>query len=273
MTTLEQWTVWKQKCALGLCPADIQNALRDFAHARFYKFACAYSKETNMSNPQALTPEPPEAWNRFESSLCIRDTREGKCYKEWLFADYGSGSDSPVAGIEAGATVLIRDVVREYIRQEFSTRWMAALDAPVKGDNNEHTISLHELLPGSTDTTQEVERRELEHMAEKEAVEAMKTLSHRERMALLAREMGLSLAHPAVTAAAGCGKSVLNTAYHDALHSLAGFVRAKYPQEDRSAMAILTIMIFERAKKLILLWGKSENVCAELCMLVKGEER
>ena len=268
MQTLEHWEEWKERCALGLCRKDTQRALQAFAHARFHRFAIVLAKTTNTPNPNTLTPAPAEAWHGLETHFCLRNTREGKSFKDWLFTPIGGHATPTLASVQGGATVLMRDVVRERLRREFSSRLMRSLDAPTGTLDGQFAPTLKELLAGPLDTAHDVEERELLDLASAEADKAMAGLDRRERIALLARELGLSLACPAVTQAAGCGKSVLNTAYHNALVGLAGHVRSRYPKEDKAALARLTILLFQNVKARILSWGKSETSTAQLCMLI-----
>lgn len=263
MQTIEDWISWKEKCALGLCSAQTRNVLHGFARARFHHFAAIYAGATNAPDAGALTPEPAEAWHWFETYLRLRNTREGKCYKQWLFARARLQGAPTLDAVQGGATLLMRDVVRERLRREYSSRWMLPLDAPVGTADGDEAPTLHELLAGEGDPAGAVEERELESLADKEAEGAFAGLERRERIALLARELGLSLAHPAVTRAARCGRSVLNTAYHHALVSLAGHVRARYPREHASALGRMTCLVYDAVKERVLLWGKSEKACTQ----------
>ena len=272
MSVMEHWMAWKQLCALELCPPETRRLLRDFAHNRYLRFAAAYARTTNLPDANALTPESAEAWHWFETHLRLRDTRGGKCFKEWLFARESVDGEPTIDSIQGGATLLMRNVVRERLRREFSSRGTVTLDVAVPIEGGDSAPSFHELLAGDLDTAQAVEQHELEAIATAEAAGAAATLNRRERVALLAREIGLSLAHTAVTRAAGCGKSVLNTAYHNALVGLAGHVRARYPAEANSTLALLTCLVFERVRGAILLWGRSESACAQLFLLVDHDK-
>lgn len=264
MQTIDDWIAWKEKCALGLCSAKTQDVLRGFARARFYHFAAIYVGATNTPDAGVLTPEPAEAWHWFETYLRLRNTREGKCYKRWLFARARQAGAPTLDAVQGGATLLMREVVRERLRQEYSRRWMLSLDAPIGRGGSEAAPSLRELLAGDDDPAGDVEERELGRMAQEEADGALDSLDRRERVALLARELGLSLAHPAVVRAARCGRSVLNTAYHRALSGLAGRVQSRHPREHASALGRLTCLVYEAVKERIFLWGKSESACARL---------
>ena len=263
MQTIEHWSAWKEKCALALCSLETQAALRGFAHSRFRKYAAAYGRTTNVPEPHLLTPEPAVAWHLLETHSRLGNTRQGKSYKKWLFAR-GGGESGALDGIQAGATLLVRDVVREQLRREYSPPHMVALDAPAGVPEGDFPTGLHELLPGPWDTRADVEERDMESIALAEAASFFAVLTRRERVALLAREVGLPLSHPSVTEAAGCGKSVLSGAYRDTLIGFARRARAVCAQEDRATQARMAIRLLEDVKPLILAWGKSENVCARL---------
>jgi hypothetical protein len=272
LQTLEHWITWKEKCAAALCPPETRLELQNFAHVRFHRFAAACAHDTNVHDANALTPPAEEAWHCFEAYLQLRNSREGKIYKEWLFKRASVAGAPTLDSIQGGASVLMRDVVREQLRREFSSKWMTALDAPISVGIGGSEVTMLDLLPDSGDTRTDVERREMESIAASDAREFLSAMSHRERVALLARVLGLSLAHQAVTALAGCGKSVLFDVYNNTLQKLARHVRSVHPREDRSTLASLTAMAFDRLKDLILEWKESEKACAHLSLLIEQED-
>jgi hypothetical protein len=271
LQTLEHWITWKEKCAAALCPPETRLELENFAHVRFRRFAAACAHATNVHDANALTPTAGEALHCFEAYLQLRNSREGKVYKEWLFNRASVAGAPTLDSIQGGASVLMRDVVREQLRREFSSEWMTALDAPIGVGIGGSEMTLFDLLPDSGDTRTDVERREMESIAASDAGEFLTVMGHRERVALLARVLGLSLAHKAVTTLAGCGKSVLFDIYNNTLQKLARHIRSAHPREDRSTLASLTAMAFDRLKELILEWKDSEKACAQLSLLIEQE--
>ena len=269
--TFEHWASWHERCALGLCAPEVQAALRRFAHIRYYRFADVYAQSTAGLTAAATTPEPAAAWHWFETYLQLHNTRAGKSYKQWLFARTEAESGPTLDSVQGGATLLMRDVVRERLRQEVSARWVVSLEGPAGADRGDGAPSLEELLPGPLDTRADVELRDLETLAAADAAAAGAALSRRERVALLARELGLPLSHPVVTTAAGCGKSMLATAYHAALERVAECTQARHPREDRATLADLTIRTFERVKERVVEWGKSETACARFFSTVEDD--
>ena len=267
MQTLANWQEWKDKCALALCAEDTRGQLPGFVHSRFSHFAQAYAGTTNAGTASGLIPSSGEAWHRFETHFQLHDSPGGKKYKEWLFARMETRGYSAQESVEAGASLLIRDVVREYLRREHSSRRMVSISHGVAGCSGEgETLSVEDLLPGTLDTTRAVEERELDAMARSDAEGAFARLNRRERVALLAHAAGMSLAHPEAVKAAGCGRSALNAAFHSALTGIAACTRECHPREAASVHATLACLMFEHVGRLVNLWGKSENGCTPICM-------
>jgi hypothetical protein len=267
--TVGDWLQWRERCALGLCEPGVRRALERFGHARYRRFVARLARTTAVAEPEALTPGPAEAWHRLETHLRLHNTRAGKRYKDWLIARAGSPANPDLEALESGATLLMRDAVRECLRREVSPRWMTALETPAPGDAAP-PLTLHDLLPGPLDTRAEVEQRDLAALADAEARVVFERLSPRQRLALLASARDLSLAHPEVTAAARCGKSVLYAAHDEALKGIAAHVRSRFAREDRATLAGLSVRLFERVRDRVLDWGRSENACARLFGMAEG---
>jgi len=266
MQTLANWQEWKDRCALALCGEDARRLLPGFVHARFSHFAQAYAGTTNAGTAFGVIPSSSEAWHRFETHFQLHDSPGGKKYKDWLFAGMETRGYSAQESVEAGASLLIRDVVREYLRREFSNRRMVSMSQGAAGCSGAgEPLSVEDLLPGTTDTRCTVEDREFDAMARLDAEGAFAALDRRERIALLAHAAGLSLAHPQAVKAAGCGRSTLNAAFHGALHKVAACVRERHPGEAASVQATLACLMFAYVNRLVSLWGKSENDCVSLC--------
>jgi hypothetical protein len=266
MQTLANWQEWKDKCALALCAEDTRRQLPGFVHSRFSHFAQAYAGTTNAGSAAGLIPSSGEAWHRFETHFQIHDSPGGKKYKEWLFARMEARGYSAQESVEAGATMLLRDVVREYLRREHSSRRMISISHGAGGSCHEGmTLSVEELLPGTLDTARAVEDRELEAMACTDAAGAFARLDRRERIALLAHEAGMSLAHPEALKAAGCGRSALTAAFHSALTGIAAYTREYHPREGKAVQAALACLLFENVRRRVFLWGKSENGGTPFC--------
>jgi hypothetical protein len=274
MQTIDNWLEWKEKCALALCGEDTRRLLPGFVHARFSRHVEAYVRTTNAGSASGVTPSAGDAWHRFETHFQLHSQPGGKAYKDWLFARLEEKGYSAQESIEAGATLLLRDVVREYLRREYSSHMMVSANARLGGDVREGAgPSLEELLPGTMDTIGEVEDRDLEDMARADSPAAFARLDRRERIALLVHQAGMSLAHPEAMNAAGCGRNALNDAFHSALAGIAAYAREKHQREDRSVQASLACLTYEKVRHLVFRWGKSENGCAHFCRLIETQER
>jgi hypothetical protein len=265
MQTEKDWKIWKDKCALKLCPPDIQCALIEFAGIRFNKLASTYASTTNVSNIRALAVPPEDAWHYFESGLRLRDSRDGKSYKKWLFARAGIDSEPTLDLIQGGATLLMRNIVCEHLRKEFSNPRSLSLDC----SSLKSSQTLHDLLPASLDTLEEVETRELRSIANTDAETIFADLKYAERVALLARELNLPLNHPNVLLVAHRGKTAVAEAYEAVRSRLAEHIRTRHDKEDSETLAQLSILAFTNLKERSILWGKTENQCANLFLSVE----
>lgn len=265
MQTVEHWLEWKKLCALGLCSEDTKNSLRAYAHQRFTLFLTTYAAKykANQAPPTAL-----ECWHWFETYLLTRNNDEGKRYKDWIFSRYAGNSPPTLDTVQSGATLLMRDVVREYLRLEFT-----GLAPLTPGDDSISNIrdrpQLDELLADESDTALAAQRNEIKSIAVTKAPLIFSVLTHRERIALLAREQGLSLAHPMAVAAAKCGKSMLGKAHYTALVKIAEFARSSFPHEDRIFWAHFSIELLREIKTCIISWEKSEKPLCHSLLLIK----
>ncbi len=258
---IQAWTEWKEKCAIGRCGGETQEALRSFASVRFQGFLRKYVPRVGGGGAEPVTA-PRDAWHLFETHAAVGGNRAGKRYKDWLFARAAGGSGDPADSIERGATVLLRDVVREHIRREWSPPWAVSLN--VAAQEGESGLTLQDLLPGGVDPAADVERREFEAIARGHATAFFSAADRRERVAFLAKRLGLSLAHPAVESAADCRKSTLNETYHVFVRRVAGQIGAEYASEEPAFGRLLAAAVFDELDRLVHLWASSEKNCAQL---------
>ena len=255
MANVNHWMEWKKTCALGLCEPDAQADLQAFVLARFRRYTSEYE-------PSSMTGgeyEPRDAWHLFETYFQLSRGREGKCYKAWLFVRGSASSSGPAAlqAIESGASLLLRDVVRERLRRERPHPQTQPLDEPYSSKSG--MLTVEDLLPCSVDTAGEVEKRDLEALANQLADGMLNDLTDRERMAMLAREQGISCAHPDMLKAAGCGKSALADAHPTALKKIAGRARKACPEESRDVLAALAVALFDAVRCRLLASANMES--------------
>ncbi len=265
MAEWHDWLAWYRKCALAACDAPTREALQRFALARWQRYATVCAGATNCEAAAITLPSAAVAWHDFETALRLRSTRRGKAYKHWLFTRLPacSGKQTSLDAIQGGATLIMRDVVRERFRREMSRRGTLSMNAPLPGAPAE-APSLQELLPSPEHTLEHVQQRELAAWGAALAAElCRRILSRRAKIALLAREAGVSVAHPAVLAAAACGKSQLYAAYHEALQTIAETVNKRFEGDDRATRASLAVATLQALQAQLLAWAKSEKCMAE----------
>jgi hypothetical protein len=196
----------------------------------------------------------------------LNNTREGKRYKDWLFERAGTWDAEALDVLAGGAVLILRDVVREHLRREHEPAWMRSLNGPVDTSAGEG-LTLEDLLPGGIDPSDEVATREFQHLSAVHAGEFLKDMPLRERVVVLARELGLSIAHPAVERVAGCRKSLLGKSYHACFERLAGWIRRQYEEDDPEAVRILTVMTCQELGSAVRAWGAGDKNAAVLLSL------
>ncbi len=244
VTTPEQWDEWHARCALDLCSPPTQAALRGFSGRLFGRFLERYRQRCPGRRMPAV-PTDAEAWHLLETHMTVPGVRNGKRYKDWLFARADAGPGDRLDALRGGAGVLLRTAVRRHIAAEGAERNRVSLDAPVDRSGESGALTLADLLPADADPTRPVRNRELEALAAQHADHLIHTLPRRVCVALRAKRAKRSLAHPAVTAEAQCGKSVLREAYRRFLESVFEYLQSRHPNEDRQVLVDLAVCVVE----------------------------
>ncbi|MBM4156868.1 MAG: hypothetical protein FJ221_17855 [Lentisphaerae bacterium] len=260
------WRQWHARCALTLCDADSAALLRGFAGRR----ASSMVRRLGRLAEDIPAPEPRDAWHLFETHLVTARTREGKRYKDWLFARVGARSGAEALdAIQGGATLILRDVVREMIRHEARPPDTSSLAAPVPGTNG---LTLADLLPGGTSPSDEAEDRDLEALARRAADSRFAAADRRVRVGLCLRALDLPLDGRATERAAGCSKSTLHAAVRDFIAGLAAGVRQTYALEAPGTAHAIAIRAVRELQDLAREWGRSEKSLARFFHKVEGAQ-
>lgn len=241
LTTEGAWHSWKRWCAAALCPDDEARQLRRFGRFRFLQM----HRKVAVS-PLASSGEPTDlehAWHLFETYCQAGPGRKGKAYKKWLFArTQGYKGSDWLERIEAGASLLMRDVVRDHVRREQAGRFMKSFQTPV-GDTG---CTLEELLPAEECAPMDLlTRREWESLARPLATFWFNELDRRERLLVLAREYGLSFAHPLLEKNTGTAKTFLYDVYRRVVERMADHLRENYPDESPEGWRFMARNIME----------------------------
>jgi hypothetical protein len=235
--SVHSWLEWKKMCAADLCGEVARHELQQFAAVRFQKHANTEAYRTNDPKGNMLRVKPGEAWHLLEVYFTVHGTREGKRYKDWLFARVHNSPDDPIDIIQGGATNLMREVVREFIRRECPRWGIVSIQQPRTTTGDSGTVE--DLLPDQHDPLTDVEAREYENLAAQHALALSSAIGKREKVALAAKELGRSLADPIVLKHAGCGKSVLSACYGDLIRKVVGLIQEAHPGEDAASLLYL----------------------------------
>jgi len=258
------WLQWHARCALARCDAEPAGILRQFAWTR----SVSLIHRLGTLAEGLAAPAAREAWHLFEVHLVTGRTREGKRYKEWLFARAaGQTGAVRVDTIQGGATLILRDVVRETIRREVRPIGMCSIDAPVHGTEG---LTLADLVAGGSSPADDAAAREIEVLAQRTAERMFGLASRRVRIGLCLRELGLSLDGPAVERAAGCCKSSLHTAVRAFTVDLAAAVRDAHPSEVPGTAHAIAARAVQILREMAREWGRLEKSLARFFHQVEG---
>lgn len=262
LTTAEAWRVWKKACAADLCPAPEALALRQFGIHRFNHYLNRYAARLGRQGQVPRVAESGDAWHLLETYAQVGATREGKRYKDWLFARAPDQPHAWLNAVEAGATLLMRGAVREYLRREHAAAFMESMHRPLDGTAADSSFTLEELLPDTAEPLHTIAEKEWHMLAQQQAERWYLSLYARERIVLWAREQGYSLADPDLVKWAGCRKSVLHSTYTNCIHRLCHEIKGEFPDETPAIWLMLTRKALEALKQIISLKIMSEKGAA-----------
>lgn len=202
-------------------------------------------------------------WHLFESHITAGRNCDGKALKQWLFARVARSKDPALKVVRGGVRSLARDAFRVNIAAEMTNKRCVEIDAPVS-NSDEMDFSIESMLPAQCDEISEVERRDLENIAREFVGEIFEDMSFTQRIVLLAKALGISLAHPLVAEATGLRKSMINRIWHSTLKNLVKQVDQSFASEDRQIRFLIAEMSIEDQKNRIISWSKVEKRCAKL---------
>ncbi|MBU1693649.1 MAG: hypothetical protein KJ726_06505 [Verrucomicrobia bacterium] len=264
------WNEWRTICALGLCAPPVQQVLMEFTAFHFQRLVRRYAYRTNAPG-EARMLTAGESWHLFETHLTARQTRQGKRYKDWLFARIPADSPAPMRAVAGGAVLLMRDAAREYLAREFAPAGLVSLSSPLPTAGCEN-LSMEDLLPDTGNPADEVARREYEDLARGHAEEWFAAMGTRERVILLARHLSIPLANPLVEQLAGCRKSKACAALRSLVEGVAFDLRRGYPEDSQESLHFLTVLTLEALNQHVHRWASAEPRCADLLNLAANYE-
>lgn len=276
-TSIESWIEWKRQCALGKCNESVQGELVDFSEPivlnafQKYDFQLTIPGETKAAR-----------WHLFESYMHTSSGATGKRWKDWLFEKAAASSDDPVQALEGMAGRCMWSAVRTFCCAEGRTKdWQAGRSLVSKDAPGVHDgATLEETLRGPAwlDPSSQVASMELQQIADEEAARYFHTMEWRARVVLLANDLGLSLAHPEVEAAAGRKSSTLYALLNipgggpdcsRLLEELRQQLGREYESEDSQTFAELCCRALQSLRDYCYGWGKLEKKCEPLFLLAE----
>jgi hypothetical protein len=158
--------------------------------------------------------------------------------------------------LAGGAALIIRDVARDHLRREYTASGIISLNSPIQGMDSAG-LTFEDLLPGTMDTADEVANREFQRLAVEHAKAFITDMSRREKIAFLAKDLGISLAHSEVEKAAGCRKSVLNESYQNFILGIARKMKKMYSTDDPASVRVLTLLTLREITGHVRTWADS----------------
>jgi len=254
---IDAWLEWKKKCALALCTDPQARAyLLAFGSRRFQ--TCKNRIE-NYDGASITIPVPEDCWHLFESHAITKKRQEdAKRYKDWIFDRLEKVN---VYGIESGAYGLFRDIARDYVHNEYHERRVDSLEAHLGNHQDSDTpLSLEDLVPGTVNSAcAEAINNEYRDNAEDVAERCFKNLDDREKTAVLASWLGLSLAHKVVVKAAQCQHTMLYRAKDAVCRKMKDEISSLYQDEDPQSLKCLYLFSLHALSERSVTWGRKDS--------------
>jgi hypothetical protein len=237
------WQEWGELCDSALCSESSRAELYKFARINWNAWL---DKESGGGDvPEESEVVGTEPWQRFESHCAVKQTAAGKSYKSWLFERVSIlPNGTPADKVRSGASVIMRTVVREFLRKEgrfrlrrFSQPEPSLSDTP---PNASEGLTYEDLLSDTVAPGQEVELRDLQRIATTEARKVVDgSFNERQRIVFTAAALRIALSNPEVERLAGCKKSVLSDTLNKTLREIAATIHRDYAEDDLPERALL----------------------------------
>lgn len=256
-----QWEEWHRECELAKCCSETQNSLTGYVDRAFCRHLAILDPTLKFTHEQH---EFPYSWEFFEDRMRAGTTRDGKRYKDALL----------MCGISNTVNMRCRDLAREMVgfTRRKVVQGTTSFDMPVSLSETEaEPVTLHDLLSLSVDPSQETHLTMLRADAEKLGKLLFDSLTSREKMALLVRELELNPSAKSIEEAVGCKKTMIYAACSSVRKRMENLCRQELPGEDEEIYELLTSAGMRILGGLVFNWGASEK-SAEPLFIVKGHE-
>ena len=257
-STIDDWIEWKQMCDSARCSEDVRHRLWEWAGIQLNAHLRKWGAGQKLTEFGEWNEDPERAWHLFESHMVLKQVIGAKKPKDWLFDRLESGSGSPLDIIQGGGSLILRDVAKDLIRKNYSPPNWASLDAPVT-PAAESSLTLGDLLPDAVNPADEAAFNELTELAEAHAQELFSSMSRRQRVALMAKGLGISLAETTLLETVDCSKSTLYDALAAVKKELVDRIEHESGESDSESLQILAALTLQALEILCLRWAESEN--------------
>ena len=248
LTRVEQWEEWVDRCAADRCAPGTAAALRRFGAFRFGRYLGICLGQDAAAG---VRPDDRDCFHLFETHCCVARGRAGKRYKEWLAARGGGASGA--AAFESGASLLMRDVVRSFVRRECPSPRQVPADAVIDGTDG---LTLADLLPADADGASAPPDAA---RADAIARAVLSGLADAHRAVVLARGCGVPLSDPGLLALLGVGKSRTAALWAEVYRRVAAETRRQVPEGDSRCWLPLALQAAERLGTLVFSRERVEN--------------
>jgi len=266
LTSKKAWHAWRRYCAVDLCPPLLAAELKEFGASRFCLYIKRYASRVGHDSSELLRlADWRNGWHLLETHARVGTMRSGKRYKDWLLRRGGPKEDW-IDRVEAGASVLMRSAVREYLRRELSSHLQQSFDRLVGGD-----IALSDLLPDRADTRESVLMGELEVIAEEVAQSFLPTMSYSAKQVMLVASLDAPLNHPEVVSWIGLTRSTVYALYTRTISELGQSIQRDFHAEPPEVRLKIAQISSEKIKSSIFLQLSSEKSTARVFKKVKPE--
>jgi len=231
---LDLWKEWRRCCAFARLNDEERACLTHSVARRFCQAVRRYCDHQGLSSTAVQAPPPADCAHLFETHCQLHQRAEGKMYKHWLL-ERGTGD---LDSVQSGVALLLRMVVREWLRRERKGLRDMPLDQPPPGAA-EPLVSLLAAPPAAEDLTPEVD-----HWIHRHLPAWIHQLHPLQRKVLLIRRSGRELYDPQALREHAVGKSSLYAHQRALFETLAHAVQTDFPgiSPELGARVVLDIL-------------------------------
>ena len=271
-TTFENWAEWKKKCDLRRCGDETKAALLAYMQNRIHALVSWSMKSQRYAYHDIKEIDQWTGWDLFENYYVARGERTHKVYKDWLFLTAQNSSDDQVVVLEKETNTLLRNIIRDYIKEHYPPKQARSLDAPTqfttqlnKPDKAAWTDFQKMTHQSPRDN---IESRDARDAATDFAAQFFDAMDLRERVVLVVLGLDLPASCPEAERAAQCKKSMLG----HARGQLRTRLKKQLEREFSEDTVYLSFYVVEALTGKCMTWAKNEADCASIFSLAEKRQ-